>query len=218
MTELYLVRHGETDWNAARRIQGRTDIPLNDTGRDQARQAGELLARRRWDAIYASPLSRAVETAAIIGEQVGIAEVGTRDGLMERDYGAAEGLGFDEIEALYPEGIHAEGQETREDVARRVGAALIELADRHPGESLIVVSHGGAIRAVLQLAEPGTQHPRITNASVHSFRVQDGTLRLIAFDDPIEEESLLPACEDLEVQNAVEAQDDDETRVGTSVR
>ena len=51
MTELYLVRHGETDWNAARRIQGRTDIPLNDTGRDQARQAGELLARRRWDAV-----------------------------------------------------------------------------------------------------------------------------------------------------------------------
>lgn len=216
MTELYLVRHGETDWNAARRIQGRTDIPLNDTGRDQARQAGELLARRRWDAIYASPLSRAVETAQIIGAQVGIAEVGTRDALMERDYGAAEGLGFDELDRLYPEGVHAEGQETREEVGTRVGGALVELADRHPGQSLIVVSHGGAIRAVLQLAEPGVKHPRITNASVHSFRVQDGDLQLIAFDDPIEEESLLPECEDLDVQNAVEAQDDDGTLVGAS--
>jgi len=215
MTELYLVRHGETDWNAARRIQGRTDIPLNDTGRDQARQAGELLARRRWDAIYASPLSRAVETASIIGEQVGIEQIGTRDDLMERDYGAAEGLGFDEIEALYPEGVHAEGQETRDQVAKRVGSALAALADRHPGESLIVVSHGGAIRSVLQLADPGTHHPRITNASVHSFRVIDGTLQLIAFDDPIEEESLLPSCEDLDVQNAIEAHDDeDETLVG----
>jgi len=208
MTELYLVRHGETDWNAARRIQGRTDIPLNDTGREQARQAGELLARRRWDAVYASPLSRARETAAIIGERVGITEVGTRDALMERDYGAAEGLDFDELAARYPEGVHAEGQESREDVGHRVGSALVELADSHPGESLIVVSHGGAIRAVLQLADPGTQHPRITNASVHSFRVQDGTLQLIAFDDPIEEESLLPECEDLDAQNAVEALDD----------
>jgi broad specificity phosphatase PhoE len=214
MTELYLVRHGETDWNAARRIQGRTDIPLNDTGRDQARQAGELLSRRRWDAIYASPLSRAAETARIIGERVGISEIGTRDALMERDYGAAEGLGFDELDKLYPEGIHAEGQETREEVGSRVGGALVALADSHPGESLIVVSHGGAIRAVLQLAEPGVKHPRITNASVHSFRVQDGDLQLIAFDDPIEEESLLPECEDLDVQNAVEAQDDDDTLVG----
>ena len=145
---------------------------------------------------------------------MGIGEVGTRDDLMERDYGAAEGLGFDEIEALYPEGVHAEGQETREQVAQRVGAALVDLADRHPGESLIVVSHGGAIRSVLQLADPGTHHPRITNASVHSFRVTDGTLELIAFDDPIEQESLLPSCEDLDVQNAVEAQDDDDTLVG----
>ncbi len=215
MTELYLVRHGETDWNAARRIQGRTDIPLNDTGRDQAAQAGDLLARRRWDGIYASPLSRAVETATIIGGKVGNTQVGTRDDLMERDYGAAEGLGFDEIEALYPEGIHADGQETREQVARRVGGALIALAEDHPGESLIVVSHGGAIRSVLQLADPGTHHPRITNASVHSFRVTDGTLQLIAFDDPIEEASLLPECEDLETQNAVEAHDDeDDTLVG----
>lgn len=211
MTELYLVRHGETDWNAARRIQGRTDIPLNDAGREQARQAAELLARRSWDAVYASPLSRAHETASIIAQRVGVGDVTDVDELVERDYGEAEGMSFEQIEALYPEGVRAPGQETREQVASRVVPALLALAERHPGERLVVVSHGGAIRSVLQTADPGTQHPRITNASVHSFRVEDGELRLIAFDDPIEEESILPECADLDEQNAVEAADDDDT-------
>jgi len=210
MTELYLVRHGETDWNAARRIQGRTDIPLNETGREQARRAGELLARRRWDGLYASPLGRAHETAAIIGERIGIREVVHVEALIERDYGEAEGMAFDEIEALYPEGVRAPGQETREEVAARVVPALLELAARHPGERLLLVSHGGAIRSVLQTVEPHTQHPRITNASVHSFRVDDGgALRLIAFDDPIEEESILEPSAELEAQNALEAHEDD---------
>ncbi len=209
MTELYLVRHGETEWNAARRIQGRTDIPLNDTGREQARQAAELLARRRWQGVYTSPLGRAHETARIIAERLGLAGVTDIDALVERDYGEAEGMGFDEIEALYPEGVRAPGQETREEVAARVVPALLELAERHPGERLVIVSHGGAIRAVLQTAEPGSRHPRITNASVHSFRVEDGALRLIAFDDPIEEESLLPERSDLDAQNALEAQEDE---------
>jgi len=211
MTELYLVRHGETDWNAARRIQGRTDIPLNDEGRAQARRAAELLARRRWDAVYSSPLSRAHETAEIIAGHLGLDGVTDVDDLVERDYGDAEGMSFEQIEALYPEGVRAPGQETRAAVAARVVPALLALAERHPGERLVVVSHGGAIRSVLQTAEPGTQHPRITNASVHSFRVEDGELRLIAFDDPIEEESILPECEDIEVQNAVEAAEDGET-------
>ncbi len=210
MTELYLVRHGETEWNAARRIQGRTDIPLNDTGRAQARQTAELLARRSWDAVYASPLSRAHETASIIASRLGIDEVTDVDALVERDYGDAEGMGFEQVEALYPEGVRAPGQETREEVAGRVVPALLELAARHPGARLVVVSHGGAIRSVLQTVEPGTQHPRITNASVHSFRVEDGELQLIAFDDPIEDESILPECEDIDTQNAVEAAEDGE--------
>jgi len=211
MTELYLVRHGETDWNAARRIQGRTDITLNDEGRAQARRAADLLARRRWDGVYSSPLSRAHETATIIADRLGLGDVTDVDDLVERDYGEAEGMSFEQIEALYPEGVRAPGQETREQVAARVVPALLALAEQHPGEKLVVVSHGGAIRSVLQTVEPGTQHPRITNASVHSFRVEDGELRLIAFDDPIEEESILPECDDIEAQNAVEAAEDDET-------
>ncbi|TPX00955.1 histidine phosphatase family protein, partial [Schumannella luteola] len=136
----------------------------NATGRSQARQAAELLARRRWDGVYSSPLGRAHETAQIIAERLGTGPVTDVDALVERDYGAAEGMGFEEIEALYPEGVRAPGQETREEVAGRVVPALLALAERHPEERLVVVSHGGAIRSVLQTAEPGTQHPRITNA------------------------------------------------------
>ncbi|QEO10047.1 histidine phosphatase family protein [Protaetiibacter larvae] len=206
MTELYLVRHGETDWNRARRIQGRTDIPLNDTGREQARQAAALLARRRWDGVYSSPLSRAAETARIIADELGIDQVTEVDALVERDYGLAEGLDFDEIAARWSGDTPVPGQETRDAVAERIVPALIDIAHRHPGERLLVVSHGGSIRSALHVAEPGVQHPRISNASVHSFRVEDGALRLIAFDDPLEEESQqLPDCEDLEEQNAVEA-------------
>ena len=66
---LYLVRHGETDWNRSRRIQGRTDIELNDTGREQALATSRLLARREWNAVISSPLSRALETASIIADR-----------------------------------------------------------------------------------------------------------------------------------------------------
>ena len=72
MTLLYLVRHGQTDWNLQRRIQGSTDIALNDTGRAQAARAGQLLARRHWDVLASSPLSRAYETAEIIGGYIAL--------------------------------------------------------------------------------------------------------------------------------------------------
>ncbi len=79
MTDLYLVRHGETEWNRLRRIQGLTDIPLNDTGREQARRTGMLLTRRPIARVYASPLGRARETAEIIARELGLAEPELRD-------------------------------------------------------------------------------------------------------------------------------------------
>jgi broad specificity phosphatase PhoE len=208
-TELYLVRHGETDWNQQRRIQGLTDIPLNANGREQARATGRLLARRRWDGVYASPLSRAYETASIIADELGLAEPEPIDALVERNYGEAEGLDFGEIERRYPDRSTVPGQESREEVVSRVLPALRELAASHPGESLVVVSHGGAIRAVLNAVEPASSHGTITNGSVHSFRFGDDELRLIAFDDPIAVESIGDDCGDLDDQNAVEAREED---------
>jgi probable phosphoglycerate mutase len=204
MTLLYLVRHGETDWNFERRIQGNTDIPLNDTGREQARRTGKLLARRSWDAIVASPLSRAFETATIIAEELGLPEPTTLDAIVERDYGAAEGLTDTELNRLYPGDTFVPNRESRESVVARVIPALLDLAENHQGQSLLVVSHGGVIRSVLNAIQPDHWHGSIRNGSVHSFRHTDGTLELITFDDPIDVESLQPDAEELEQQNAVE--------------
>jgi len=93
-------------------------------------------------------------------------------------------------------------------VGARVIPALMRLAADRPGEALLIVSHGGAIRAVLNEVEPSASHGVITNGSVHSFRLVDGTLRLIAFDDPIEVESIGADCGDLDEQNRVEADED----------
>jgi broad specificity phosphatase PhoE len=202
-TELFLVRHGETDWNTQRRIQGLTDIPLNARGREQARRTGRMLARRGWDGIYSSPLGRARETARIIAAEVGLGDPGIVEALVERNYGEAEGMNFDEIEARWPDRGTVPGQESRREVTERVVPALRRLAASHPDQSLIVVSHGGAIRAVLSAADPDGVHGMISNGSIHSFRLgDDDVLRLVEFDDPI---SLDP----LDAQNAVEARDDE---------
>ncbi|MEO8262152.1 MAG: histidine phosphatase family protein [Pseudolysinimonas sp.] len=200
-TELFLVRHGETDWNQQRRIQGLTDIPLNDIGREQARATGRLLARRRWDGVFSSPLSRARETATLIAEELGLPAPDTIDALVERNYGEAEGMNFLEVERRYPNRSGVPGQESREDVVARVLPALRELALAHPDQSLVVVSHGGAIRSVLTAVQPDASHGMITNGSVHSFRFGDDDLQLIAFDDPIDHQSL-------DEQNAVEAREE----------
>ena len=207
MTSLYLVRHGETDWNAQRRIQGRTDIPLNDTGRAQAVTTGQLLARRDWDGLFSSPLARAAETARIIGGEIGIDSVQLIPDVAERNYGDAEGLDYDQIERMFPGDTMVPGRETHQAVADRVLPALMEVALAHGGESLIVVTHGGVIRSVLNVVEPGVAHGRISNGSIHSFELVDGALELVTFDDPIDELSLECGTESLDEQNALESRE-----------
>jgi uncharacterized phosphatase len=207
MTDLYLVRHGETEWNRQRRIQGLTDIPLNETGREQARLTGMLLTRRPITRVVASPLSRARETAEIIAMQLGLGDPELRDAFVERNYGAAEGLDFHEIDVRYPPGVEVPGRESREDVAARVIPALQSLAGEQPGEAIVVVSHGGAIRAALLTAEPRGGFGPITNGSVHSFHVDGADLRLVAFNDPIELAAIDPRGGDIDLQNAVEARE-----------
>jgi uncharacterized phosphatase len=210
VTYLYLVRHGETDWNRARKIQGKTDIPLNATGRAQAWETGRLLTRRHWNGIVTSPLARASETARIIAEEVGLPTPVPLDAIVERNYGEAEGLTGDELAARFPDGSAVAGRESREAVADRVLPALIELAEQNLGRSLIVVSHGGVIRTLLKEVGPdhGPHHTdAITNGSVHSFRYVGEALELIAFDDPIESESVKAGADDFPEQNPIERQE-----------
>ena len=151
-TTFALIRHGQTDWNAAARIQGATDIPLNDIGRGQATDAVASLSGYDWDFIVSSPLSRAAETADLIGERLGLDAARRLPTLIERNYGPAEGLSAGaELDALrFPGGFH--GAETEEAVAARGIDALRELAREHPGARIIVVAHGTLIRLSLENA------------------------------------------------------------------
>lgn len=164
MTFLALVRHGETAWNAQRRLQGSSDVPLNDTGRTQAANAGARLAARSWDLLVSSPLSRAGETADIIGTHLGLQRSATYPGLSERHFGAAEGATDEELWDRWPDGRYP-GLEPRTDVTRRGLAALDDLATDHSGSSIVAVSHGGLIRSVLG-AVSGLWAPRIPNAGI----------------------------------------------------
>ena len=200
MTNFFLVRHGETDWNLVGRIQGATDIPLNETGRAQAKATGMKMQGRQWDAIVSSPLSRAAETARIIASCVGLPEPTLVDDIVERNYGEAEGMTGPELEAVYPNDSPVPGRESRPDVQKRVLAAIHGLAKEFPGKNVVVVAHGGVIRSVLQ-STTGSAYfgERIANGSVHSFHHSDDGLQLVQFNDPLElltDDITLPDFED----------------------
>ncbi|MCU1480783.1 MAG: phosphoglycerate mutase [Subtercola sp.] len=194
MTYLALVRHGQTDWNVAKRIQGSTDIPLNATGRKEAKATAEVLAHGRWDGILTSPLGRAVETAEIIAKILDLGEPETVPGLVERHYGEAEGLDFEELHRRFPAQSVVPGRETHKQVRERVHSALITIAEERPGQALIVVCHGGVISSLVRYATDGARpraDERIANGSVHYFSYVDGELRLDEFNgDPVNELAL----------------------------
>lgn len=185
MTQLSIVRHGQTDWNLAKRIQGGTDIPLNRTGRAEAAETGLSLRDREWHAIVSSPLSRAEETARIIAGELGMSGLATVPELSERRHGEIEGLTFAERQDRFPDGVPVPGLESRQEVLDRVLPALGRIAGAHAGKSVLVVSHGGVIGTLLRHASRG-ERPRhgemIANGSVHEFVWQDGELVLRHFD------------------------------------
>jgi uncharacterized phosphatase len=183
VTRIALVRHGQTDWNRTRRIQGATDIPLNRVGRRQARDAGDRLADGGWDAVYSSPLSRAAETAEIIAGSLGLPAPVAVAGLAERGYGLAEGLTGSEVRERF-RGAPVPGREPTDSVLARALEGLDDLAERHPDGGIVVVSHGGVIGALVRwlteerLPAPGNL---ILNGSAHLFEHRDGSLALLDF-------------------------------------
>ncbi|MFM1952859.1 MAG: hypothetical protein RL187_68 [Actinomycetota bacterium] len=207
MTRFYLVRHGETEWNRIRRIQGVSDIPLNDTGRAQAAAVGDILAKHRFDLIVSSPLSRALETARIISRRLGMPLPLVVPELIERNYGDAEGQTRAELDSQYPPGSEIPGREERASVTARAVRTLQDLAVRHPDADILAVAHGGLIRSVVDYAAPGVYDEPITNCSVYSFSLVAGTLELVAFDDPMEVLSHGISSDDFEDQNPAEARE-----------
>lgn len=175
---IVIVRHGETDWNIGRRIQGRTDIPLNERGRAQAREVADLLARSgNWNRVIVSPLGRAISTGQIIAERLGLASPEIDEAVTERDFGPAEGLQVSEVTTRWP-GLDIPDAESLTLLAQRGAAAFTRHLCEAPGS--IVIAHGALIRAALSELG-GSPAPRILNGeawllsaepevSVHSVR------------------------------------------------
>jgi len=158
LTTFALIRHGQTDWNAQRRLQGVTDISLNDVGRGQARDAVDVLSGYEWDAIVSSPLSRAAETAGVIADGLGLSVVRHIPELTERSFGAAEGLqAGPELEAVRIPGGYR-GAESEDEAAARGLGALEALAEEFRGHRVLVVAHGTLLRVSLSRAIGRTLH------------------------------------------------------------
>jgi broad specificity phosphatase PhoE len=180
VTRILLVRHGQSEWNAAGRWQGRADPPLTAAGRRQAVEATEAIGIV--DAIAASPLERAFTTAAIVAELTGVGPVEVHDGLVERDCGEWTGLTAAEIEHHFP-GALAEwrtppGWEDDDQLIGRVELALVALATAYPGGQVLAVTHGGVMFA-LERHLQGRNGGRIPNLGGCWLEVGiDGGLRL----------------------------------------
>jgi len=196
VTILTLVRHGETDWNRDGRIQGSTDIPLNDTGRTQARDAGlalrEVLDADAATVVASSDLLRAAETADIIAAQLGANEPLRYPGLRERAYGEAEGMRVVDFRTRWGDWHAAQvpGAETREELrVRAVGTlqTVVRAARRAASPlapALVVVAHGALIREVISHATGGelpAPGERLANGSAHTFLMERDRLRLLSY-------------------------------------
>lgn len=186
-TQICLVRHGETEWNAERRIQGQIDIGLNATGQRQAVAAGRWLKHAGICAIYSSDLKRAWTTAQAIGAELGLIPTSVPE-MRERRYGVFEGLTYDEAKANHPEGYAAfEGRNADYDfkngeslraMFERVTGKLEALAAAHPGETIAVVLHGGVLDIINRFVRGNSlETPRdflIPNAGINWISTLDG--------------------------------------------
>jgi probable phosphoglycerate mutase len=199
-TTILLIRHGETAWNAAKRLQGHLDIALNAEGERQAALLGAALAPERIDHIISSDLQRARQTAEAIARGRG-ATVGLDPALRERCYGGFEGLLYSEIAARFPiefaawqardvDGVLPPGAnqgETFRGFFDRVTGAIAAHAAKHPGQTLALVAHGGvlecAYRQALGLSLETARDFKVLNASVNRFVVEEGGLRLVSWGE-----------------------------------
>lgn len=174
MTEtiLGLLRHGQTDWNIDFRLQGVTDIPLNETGVAQARDAATVINPNDWDLILTSPLSRARATAQIVAEENGFALAEVEPLLLERSFGEAEGMSHEQWKAKYADTNTVPGGESLVDLENRAALLLDHLAMKFQGQRVLAVSHGALIRILLRIVSKGElprEGERLGNASMSIF-------------------------------------------------
>jgi probable phosphoglycerate mutase len=185
VTRLIAIRHGETEWNVAQRIQGHGDSPLTATGIAQAQAIARRLAGEKFDRIVASDLARAHETAKRIAGSSGH-PIGIDERLRERNFGAGEGLTYEEIDRLYPGAFsrvrqtdpdyRIPGGESRRDFHERVVAAVEAIAKRHAGETIVLVTHGGVLSALYRHVHA------IPLEKAHGIAITNASFNALAFD------------------------------------
>ncbi|MFN4148070.1 MAG: histidine phosphatase family protein [Rhodocyclaceae bacterium] len=194
MTRLCLIRHGETDWNAGKRIQGQIDIPLSSIGHAQARAVGNALKDEGLAAIYASDLARTRQTAQALAHLARLPLI-LEAGLRERHYGIFQGLTYAECEARHPAAYAShkardprfapEGGESLLEFAGRLAQTFDAIVRRHPGENVAIFTHGGvldiAYRQATGMALTAPRDFAIPNCAINWILVESGCWTLLSW-------------------------------------
>lgn len=186
--KIWITRHGQTDYNKNKKMQGHSNIPLNETGIEQAKKARELISDVKFDAVYSSPLTRAVQTASIIGN-VGMDEVIRDERIIETCFGRYEGRNYNKMGAfmwlywMLPEIFPAPPTvETVKSMVSRSSAFLKELESKEY-ENVLVTCHGGIIRALCGYMEDRRNgvkwRPRPTNCEIRVYESLNGQHRFL---------------------------------------
>jgi alpha-ribazole phosphatase/probable phosphoglycerate mutase len=206
MLHLYLVRHGETEWNAQHRYQGHSDLPLNQKGIEQARQLAIRLQSQKIDLVYSSDLQRAQQTAEILTTEINLRATAGREikvqsdpRLREINFGMLEGYTFDEALERWPEMIARwlndynqppEGGERIDEFAARVSQFLSEIRKNCAEKTVLVVAHGGPLREIIQSVlgtSQRTQEPslwfNLEHASLTEFQIDDENIIINRLND-----------------------------------
>jgi len=179
-----LLRHGETDWNNIEKIQGREDIPLNNTGIRQIEETIGYLKSIEWKVIITSPLIRAKMSAEIISEEIGNINILEELDFVERDYGKASGMTIDEANLIFPDGKW-EGIESSEVLQNRTVHALMKYINMYDTNNIIIVSHGSAINSILAYLsknEIGTGKTILRNACISLLDKTQDRIHIVCYN------------------------------------
>jgi len=195
-TRILAIRHGETAWNHVARIQGHTDIPLNAVGRAQARAMARALHDQQLAAIYSSDLQRAQATALALAEVTGLG-LSLDPGLRERAFGRYEGLSWEQVRESHPDDAErwrrrepdfaVGGGESLQTFSARCVGAVLRLAQRHAGQQIAIVAHGGVLdclyRAACGLGLQAARGWPLGNATINRLLFAGGQLTLVGWND-----------------------------------
>ena len=175
MTKVYVVRHGETDWNRQGRLQGGTDVPLNTNGIAQATACRQYFSENKAAAIFTSPLKRAYHTATILNEPFHLPLMPLPQ-FKERTFGQAEGMTYEERSKVYPRKNYP-GQESFPHFIERLKDGLRIIEQRYPDDTVILIAHGAVIHNLFQIVENDDlfpQNARLSNGGISTMYTKNG--------------------------------------------